>query len=84
MGVLGVPVTQICPYLRIKYQGCRKVMKSGGGGGGGGGNISDYVLLVVPYTSREVLGHTLQKIFGIFCALRQQLFHIAIASILTR
>ena len=33
-------------------QWCRKVMKSGGGGGGGGGR--DYVLLVVPYTSRGV------------------------------
>ena len=32
-------------------QGCRKVVKSVGGGGGGD-NILDYVLLVVPYTSR--------------------------------
>ena len=31
-------------------QGCRKVVKSGGG------NISDYVLLVVPYTSWGGLG----------------------------
>ena len=36
-------------------QGCRKVVKSGGG------NISDYVLLVVPYTSRGVWGHAPQK-----------------------
>ena len=34
-----------------------------GGGGGGGGNISDYVLLVVPYTSR---GMPPRKTFGIF------------------
>ena len=36
----------------------------GGGGGGGGGNISDYILLVVPYTSKGVWGEN-------FCALRQ-------------
>ena len=29
----------------------------------GGGNISDYVLLVVPYSSS---GHAPQEIFGIF------------------
>ena len=48
-------------------QGCRKVVKSGGGGG----NISDYVLLVVPYTSWGVWGHT-QK-FAKFCVLRRLL-----------
>ena len=37
-------------------QGCRKVVKSGGGG-----TISDYVLLVVPYTS-IYLGACPQKI----------------------
>ena len=58
-------------------QGCRKAVKSGGGatwgekwGGGGnmgGGNISDYVLLVVPCTSRGVWGHAPQiEFFGIF------------------
>ena len=30
------------------------------------GNISDYVLLGVPYTSRGVWGHAPQNIFGIF------------------
>ena len=43
-----------------KRQGCRKVVKSRGG------NISDYVLLVVLYTSREVWGHAPQKIFLVF------------------
>ena len=46
--------------LHIIMQGCRKVVKSGGG------NISDYVLLIVPYTSSGVWGHAPQKIFGIF------------------
>ena len=36
----------------------------------GGGTISDYVLLVVPYTSRGVWGQPPQKMF---CALRQLL-----------
>ena len=60
----------------------------------GGGNISDYALLVVPYTSRGVWGHAPQKSFG---ALRQLLLQSdakscyfididepSIASILTR
>ena len=34
--------------------------------GGGGGNISDYVLLVVPYSSRGVWGHAPQKFFLVF------------------
>ena len=44
----------------IATQGCRKW---------GGGNISDYVLLLVPYTSRGVWGHAPQN----YCALRQLL-----------
>ena len=48
-------------------QGCRKVVKSGGG------NISDYVLLVVLYTSRGGLGACPPEHFWYFCALRQLL-----------
>ena len=46
----------------VKSQGCRKVVKSGGG------NISDYILLFVPYTSSMP-----PRNVWYFCALRQLL-----------
>ena len=39
-----------------------------GGGGGGGGNISDYVLLVVPYTSRGSGGMPPRKFVAFLCS----------------
>ena len=46
--------------------GKKTELKAGVKSGGGGGNISDYFLLVVPYTSRRVWGHAPQKTLGIF------------------
>ena len=48
-------------YDTLPTQGCRKAVKSGGG------NISDYVLLIVSYTSRGSGGMPPKK-FWYFCA----------------
>ena len=60
-GVSGSIVSYKVQESADQCKQCRNVVKSGGAT-----YISDYILLVVPYTSRGVWGHAPQKNFGIF------------------